>query len=907
MTLIRTLRIFANPMAELRSGKTHLAAMSSKALLYSSVALWAASPAAYAMEKDVHNGSGATLILPQSGDSGQGDFAHSDSAHSESGQDEIAQDVEQPSKENPSVDDIPGDDEDVSYTVTGQRVKGSVVTDVPPVDVLDQQDIASYGASSLADVLEAISPQTTSGRGRGSGGRPVVLMNGLRVSSFRAIRDLPPEAIKKVEVFPEEVALQYGYPADQRVVNFILVDNYNGISAEAEYGMSTQGGYDEGELEATWTRINGPSRLVVDLDYEFGSSIFESERDIEQSDRLDSYRLDGVVDAQTMALGEGDGTDIGDYRTLSGGNDTFEATVSWARELGKGTVLEVTGGYDHSETTSFFGLNAASLNFAADNPYSPFADDVTLNRLFLEPRPLERHNESDGFNLSASVNGNLANSWRYNLSSSYDYSTRTTHIDEKVDFTEIQKGLNATNIDDAIDPFASPLGVFIPGLEQDISKNKSQTWDNVATVNGALAYLPAGDVMMTFTTGYSHDSIDTSDTRTMTGDVRLARDEVFGRVNMDVPLLERGFDNPLGKISINGRLGYSELGDFGGLTDFGYGVVWSPASRLSMEVSLFAEEVAPGLSQLNAPLVVNPNVTYYDFVTGNSVLISTLSGGNPNLQAEDQRDVKISLNWRPEFAEGLTLTSDYNRSQSYNVSSSFPTLTAETEAAFSDRVIRDADGNLISVDQRPVNYDRTLYKNIRTGLSYRGNISDGDNEAAQGRGGRGGRGGGTGGRPSGGRWFASLFHTYVLDDMIFIRPGVDELDRLNGSATGGNGGTSEHQFQLQAGAFHKGVGFRLSGNYQSGSHVDGTATSSGLQFHDIATFDAQIFLDFNNFANLSEKVPFLKGSRLRIRVDNIFGGIRKVTDDDGNVPLAYQPGYVDSKGRVISLSFRKRF
>src|SRR3546814_5219666 len=48
---------------------------------------------------------------------------------------------------------------------------------------------------------------------------------------------------------------------------------------------------------------------------------------------------------------------------------------------------------------------------------------------------------------------------------------------------------------------------------------------------------------------------------------------------------------------------------------------------------------------------------------------------------------------------------------------------------------------------------------------------------------------------------------------------------------------------------------------------------------------------------LTGDLPFLKNSRLRLSVDNLFDAQRKVTDASGIVPLSYQPGYTDSLGR----------
>jgi hypothetical protein len=58
--------------------------------------------------------------------------------------------------------------------------------------VFDEEDIAAYGATTVDDLITAISPQTGSGRGRGSGG-PVILVNGQRITNFREMMNYPPD------------------------------------------------------------------------------------------------------------------------------------------------------------------------------------------------------------------------------------------------------------------------------------------------------------------------------------------------------------------------------------------------------------------------------------------------------------------------------------------------------------------------------------------------------------------------------------------------------------------------------------------------------------------------------------------------------------------------------------------
>lgn len=857
------------------------------------------------------------------------------------------------------------EDSETVIVVTAERVRGAVETDAKPIDELSEADVQALGGSSVADIVAAVAPQAGSGRGRGSG-PPVILLNGQRISSFRDIRDLPPEAIKQVQIFPEEVALQYGYRPDQRVINFILKDNYASFNAEVEYAAPQKGGFDRQEFETTFTRIGKDNRFNIDIEFERRTKLTESERDVLSSAASAPYALlgnitgfgaGGEIDPALSALAGQTVTvaavpsgtnptlaafatnanaaasgDIGEFRTLLPSFQRFQATTSWSKVLGPQTGLSLNASYELQDQQSLSGLPFATFTVQASSPFSPFGQDVTLNRYFQTPRPLDRDSKSQNLQFGAGFN-TMAGGWRLNLTADYDYSDSESRSFINADYAALRTAVTLG----IANPFAADFGRDLLFTNPDTTDNTSRALTVRGTLSGRLFMLPAGPVTMTFSSGMDRKNFNTfSVRRGVESNISLKRNRIQGAVNVEVPLIERGNGafGFIGDLSVNGNYGMSDVSSFGRLTEYGAGVRWSPAKGLSFSASLIGDETAPTLSQLGNPLTLTPNVAYFDFQRGESRSIDLISGGNPALVAEKRRDIKLGVDWSPAFVEGLGLQFEYFRNRSSNTTASFPLLTPEIEAAFPDRVFRDANGQLIRLDQRPVNYAREKGERIRWGFNMSGSIGkqpQGGGPMGMGGGGRGpgaggppgggpgaGRpGGGGGGRgpmgmPGGGppsRWQIALYHTYRINEEILIRPGVPVLDLLGGSARDNLGGAPRHELTLSGGVFHKGLGLRLEGTYRNATRVDGNAlTGSGdLRFGDLASLNAFLFINLDMRGNLTKKVPMLKGSRIAFRIENVLGTVMDVRDGAGNVPRSYQPGLLDPQGRVFEISFRKRF
>src|SRR3954451_18910280 len=184
----------------------------------------------------------------------------------------------QPEAPAPDVTDPYADDE-APIVITGAKARGSVVGDIPPEDTLDARDVRATGATNINELLDALAPQIGSTQGRG-GGAPGLLLNGQRSSGCRELRDIPTEAIQRVEILPEEVALKYGYRADQKVVNIVLRQRFRSTTAQVGAGLATEGGYGSGNADVTRFLVQRNGRTTLNLHAEGNSMLTEAERNI---------------------------------------------------------------------------------------------------------------------------------------------------------------------------------------------------------------------------------------------------------------------------------------------------------------------------------------------------------------------------------------------------------------------------------------------------------------------------------------------------------------------------------------------------------------------------------------------------------------------------------------------------
>ncbi|QBX38446.1 TonB-dependent receptor [Brevundimonas sp. S30B] len=740
--------------------------------------------------------------------------------------------------------------------MTAPRPRGSVISDVAPERTFSPIDVRAFGASTVEELLEGLGPQVSSSRGRQDSG-PVTLLNGRRVSNFLEVARIPTEAIERVEIFPEELALSYGYRAEQKVVNIVTFERFRSTVGQVASGLPTQGARETGSASASQFAIRGDTRFSFGADYSGARRLLESDRDVRQLS---------------------DAAGAGQFRTLLPQTERMALNGLVSGVLLDGVSSTISGRFETVESGSRLGEGPAGA--------------------------IARDSDTRTVQLGTTQSGQRGR-WLWNFTGNYNRVSSST-------------------LTDVSDPLAR--------------RDEARSVGSLATADlllaGPLLDLPAGPMSVSLRGGVSaRDFSSTSRRSGVEQDTRLSRDTGGLQASLSIPIFSRRADGlDPGALSANVNIELEQLSDFGRLQTFGYGLNWAPVRALSLTASVTREEGAPTVEQLGGPLVVTPNVRTFDFTRREVVDVTRTFGGNRDLLADDRHVLSVGLSVKPLADTDLALSMDYVATRIDDPIVAFPIATPELEAAFPDRFTRDGEGRLLKIDARPVNFASSRQKQLRSGINFtrplgatpplpagmqslgarfypsetemRRRLAPGTQMTLV-----------EPGSPMARRFetltsrvFFSLYHTWQLEDEILLSPGGPRLDLLDGDAINARGGARRHELELQAGAFRRGLGARLTVNWQSDAEVRGAGGSAGdLAFSELTTVNLSLFANLADQFGGVNAPAWLKGARATLGITNLFDDRQRVRDAAGSTPISYQPAYLDPIGRVVSLGLRKVF
>ncbi|MEA3081208.1 MAG: hypothetical protein QOD54_876 [Sphingomonadales bacterium] len=787
------------------------------------------------------------------------------------------------------VDDT-GDEEEI--VVTGARARGSVTGDIPPENTLDARDVRATGATSISELLDALAPQIGSSRGRG-GEAPVLLLDGLRISGFRELRDIPTEAIQRVEILPEEVALKYGYRADQKVVNIVLRQRFRSTTAQVAGGVATDGGYATGNADVTRFLVQKAGRTTLNLHASHNNMLTEAER----IDQLTQSPPPGALVEPAPGA-----------RSLVGRNTDVRGSATFNRTVFGNVSGTLNTELEHSEGRSLIGLNPSLLE------------------------PLARTTDANSAHLGGVLNGTTKSQWRWTVTSNADLDVNRTRSDRDDASFPTDRSRSTTTSADLKGTangklFKLPAGdasttLTVAGSTVHLDSNRSRLG---ASSSNSLSRTE-GEAAFNLDLPISRKNRDFSALGNLTLNANAEVDQLSDFGTLTTIGAGANF-SPLNRLSFiaswtreEGPPTINQLGD---------PVLDTPGSRIF--------DFTTGQTVL------------VDAVTGGNPNLKSDLRHVVKLGANWQPFAKTDLRLRADFVHQTIDRPISNISVTQAIESAFPDRFVRDATGQLVRVdltpvnfdSSRSDALRIGFDfSKPLKSKRpsqAVIDQLRAQFGFGGRGAqtgaqpgtqgaapppapspeggarpEGDRGGGGFGGGRGGGGGGFfgggggGGGGSRGRLQFSLTDTITFVDKVRITPGGPELDYLHGEAAGSSGGTPRHNVQAQAGWSNNGLGARLGANWRSGTTVT-TLTGVVLRFSPVGTFNLRLFANPGDIPAVAVKHPWLRGTQFRMDVTNIFNSRPQVHDAAGNVPLNYQPGLLDPIGRTVMVTFRKLF
>jgi iron complex outermembrane recepter protein len=745
--------------------------------------------------------------------------------------------------------------QDEEIVVTAERLRGSVPGNVTPETTFSAEDVRSYGASSIFQILAAVAPNTGSASIRG-GGFPIVLINGRRVSGFQEIRDLPADVISRVEVFDEQLSLQYGFSPDQRVVNLVLERTYSASSAEAGAGVADVDARASMRAEAGFTEIDEGDRIALGLSHDAASSITELERDI----------------APPLS-----GPDTRAVRTLSPDQNNWRANASFSRALNERVTGTASVRVETSEQSALLGLDSASA-------------------------PRDRDSESQSVRLAGALDGSQAG-WQWTSTATADFTrqeslTSDSTLPARTRSDQTLYDITA-NANGAL--FDVPAGRARGGLRLGFEQRQieSYAFDTFGerradlertTPSGRITFsAPITSRRFEFGEAFGDISLNTSASWSEPSDFAALSSFGFGGSWSPIRALRFTLQNENSEAAPS----LQQLGD---------------PTLTTPDVSFF--DVANGQSVL-VTRTTGGNSALLAEERNDLVFNSTWSP--PQVQG-----MSISFSWaRNESQNALAALPTALPETEAAFPSRYVRDLGGVLTAIDTRPINLAQRDIESI-RWGVSYSRSIGRQQQQGRPQRpaegapasvaspatpGAPSPTTPEGASPAERRMGLGGGQ--TAGAGRWNVSAFHRIRLMDDVTLAAGQTPIDVLDRGGLDG-GGEPASSIEFEGGVFYRGLGLRFNGGWTDSYSIPVT-TGGALDFSDRWTINARMFLSFDARPNILEAAPWLRGARLSLNIENITDSVVEVRDETGATPSAYQEGYLNPLGRVVQLSFRKQW
>ena len=415
---------------------------------------------------------------------------------------------------------------DDTIVVTGSRIRRPDLESASPVAVIDSHQIQAQGIVNTQDLLAKL-PQVgipgisrtnsnflTTGNGvatinlRNLGdSRTLVLVNGRRFvpgiagTSIVDVNNIPADFVERIEVVTGGASAIYGSDAIAGVVNYVTKTDMQGITARAQYGLTSRGdnpNYTASITGGTKFGEDGRGSIIVNGTYSKDLGLLSNKRGISAEDcsnlgcgpqSYSSYSAQGRFELRnganessndggyasnlfsfnpdnSVVSGGGVGFNRNSVRRISTPTERYLAAGAAQYKFSDSVTAFLEGTYAKTKSSSQIEALAldsqldTGVGYGIDNPYIPDAirqqiiarnsdgiasNDVTsidFRRRQNEVFSRSNTNDRDTFRIAGGLRGAISPKWSYEVSGVYgQLKDRTSSQD--IDITKYANALDA--------------------------------------------------------------------------------------------------------------------------------------------------------------------------------------------------------------------------------------------------------------------------------------------------------------------------------------------------------------------------------------------------------------------------------------------------------------------------------
>ncbi|ACA86068.1 TonB-dependent receptor plug domain-containing protein [Shewanella woodyi] len=606
--------------------------------------------------------------------------------------------------------------------VTGSRIQRTDMETASPVTVIDASAIKAAGATSIDEVLQKMTAtggaMTNPGINNGSQGnasinlrglgsqRTLVLVNNRRMvnsgtgaASTVDLNTIPVSMIKRIEVLKDGASSVYGSDAVAGVVNIILKDDFEGLEANVQTGISGQGDASETSFDLTMGGSFERGNVVMGLQYMDRGEASMADRDSTQCDYAERTGADGKIE---LYCG-GSSYTPGGHIWGPDGRDSLQGNLD-------GSWHEFTDDdkYNYNASSYLYTpmqrLNLTALgNFELTDSINLFSEAMYSKRWSeqqMAPQPIW----TDTFTYTEAMGDSLLEHG-YEYGDELDYGRRMADVGNRgfsqvVDTVRVVVGLDGylengwswdTSVNygrnDSVDRLANliNMGSVNTGIEEgtfnpldqsswsqenmseylytELNSGGSEMFIASANLSGEAIELPAG--YLGFATGLEHRTEkawfipDSLTSQGMANDPKVEPtggeyDVTEAYLELAIPLLSGMFLAE--QVDMSAAVRYFDYSTFGSDSTWKLGLTWRMTDDFMLRSVASTAFRAPSVDELYSGK--SPSFDQVEHPVGQDQAEVT-RGGNPNLTPEEAETFTAGFVYSPSWFDGFSVTADY--------------------------------------------------------------------------------------------------------------------------------------------------------------------------------------------------------------------------------------------------------